>query len=157
MHGLRQDKTEEDKENEYTGWFSNYCGLGGYGIPQHVVDKICQQHDNDYNTIQQQRGTLWPYFNYNWADEVMLQKLRNRLKENGVDMIQRERIIGTIAQKFFAIKKHVANKKQQDLEQEEQDDLATGIIFAQETSTSLSNSPDTDNMGKSFNILPWYA
>lgn len=145
---------EADNE-EFSLSFSNYCGLGGYGIPQHEVDKICKKHDANYATIQQQRGTLWPYFNYNWADELMLQMLRNRLKEHGVDMLQRERIVGNVANKFFEIKKHFANKKQEQLQQEEEEDLQIGIAFVEGTHGSLSNSPSNDNMGKSFINLRW--
>ena len=52
------------------GLFSNYCGFGGSGIPQHRVDKICQEHDDDYQIIEAQGQD--PYWNFNWADEKML-------------------------------------------------------------------------------------
>lgn len=63
------------KEKHKQGWFSNYCGLGGYGIPQHAVDEICKTHDEDYDHILKQGKN--PYMSFNWADEKMLNALRS--------------------------------------------------------------------------------
>lgn len=52
------------------GLFSNYCGFGGSGIPQHTIDEICKEHDEDYASIQAQGQD--PYWNFNWADQKML-------------------------------------------------------------------------------------
>lgn len=63
---------------------SNYCGLGGYGIPQNEVDAICAEHDKDYKTIYEQKGYKAAYLEYNWADEKMaraLTKYANSLNE----------------------------------------------------------------------------
>lgn len=54
---------------------SNYCGLGGYGIPQNEVDAICAEHDQDYEKIYKQHGYKAAYLEYNWADEKMARKL----------------------------------------------------------------------------------
>lgn len=123
MPGLRKNKTEREAFNAYKGILSNYCGIGGYGIPQHKIDFICQQHDRDYAIIQHKKGTLWPYLHYNWADERMLRKIRFQFKQNGMDMFARERAIGQIANSFFSAKKHWAT-----LLQEEYDaDVSTAV------------------------------
>ena len=55
------------------GIFSNFCGPGGFGLPQHAVDKICATHDDDYDMIIKQGKN--PYTNFNWADEKMVKAL----------------------------------------------------------------------------------
>lgn len=54
---------------------SNYCGLGGYGIPQNEIDAICAEHDQDYKTIYDKKGYKAAYLEYNWADEKMARAL----------------------------------------------------------------------------------
>ena len=56
------------------GILSNYCGFGGKGVPQHKVDAICKQHDENYDLILKNGDN--PYTNWNWADEIMVQQLQ---------------------------------------------------------------------------------
>lgn len=55
------------------GIFSNFCGPGGYGLPQHATDRICAEHDADYDIMLKQGKN--PYLNYNWADKKMVDAL----------------------------------------------------------------------------------
>lgn len=80
------------------GLFSNYCGPGGSGLPQHTVDQICAEHDQDYTTIM--KSGQDPYWHYNWADAKMLQKL-----EQVTDPNRREQVISFFATKLWNFKK----------------------------------------------------
>ncbi|MCG0276764.1 MAG: hypothetical protein L5655_11555 [Thermosediminibacteraceae bacterium] len=85
------------REKHKQGWFSNYCGLGGYGIPQHAVDEICKQHDDDYDHIQKQGKN--PYLSFNWADEKMLNALRSVSPQS-----KREYILKHVSQNLWRAK-----------------------------------------------------
>ena len=63
-------RTANTKKRHREGILSNYCGFGGQGVPQHQVDRLCEQHDNDYDIII--KSGKDPYTNYNWADEKFL-------------------------------------------------------------------------------------
>lgn len=179
MPGGRERDNEDSKLS-----LSNYCGLGGYGLPQHKIDKICKEHDEDYAFIQKQHGYWYPYIHANWADMDMLQQIQIVLQEEGTDLSTRERIIAEVATKLWKYKEEKSGKTQEDLlkewEEDTEDpngyifdkawqekddeyleDLNTGMMFIEGTHGSLSNSPGEENMsrrndnGKSFYNLLW--
>lgn len=86
------------KRKHQEGIFSNYCGFGGSGIPQHEADEICQEHDINYGTIQEMGQN--PYTSWNWADEMMLTRIR---KIMGKSPKEKAVILG--ARAFLAAKK----------------------------------------------------
>lgn len=84
------------------GLLSNYCGLGGQGIPQHTVDEICKEHDEDYAKIQAEHGVLAPYLRFNWADEKMMKKLSEHAPSGA-----KERILSSVAGNLWRAKQAV--------------------------------------------------
>lgn len=100
------------------GLFSNYCGPGGSGLPQHTVDAICEEHDADYTTIM--KSGQDPYWHYNWADAKMLQKLEQVTSPN-----RREQIISFFATKLWNFKKQYSSSLEN----------LPGIEYAEQTLT----------------------
>lgn len=82
------------------GILSNYCGFDGSGIPQHTVDEICKEHDEDYGIIQAQGQD--PYWHFNWADQKMLDAVSKVVNPN-----IKERIISTAATGVWNFKRAI--------------------------------------------------
>ena len=80
------------------GVFSNYCGLGGSGIPQHQVDEICKKHDENYERIHMNGNN--PYWEFNWADQIMIDDLAAILPNSA-----REKILKLVASNLWHLKK----------------------------------------------------
>lgn len=85
--------------------FSNYCGLGGYGIPSHTVDQLCMEHDNDYQQMLE-NGVPWykVYTQFNDADQKLLDKLEKISPDNVAEQISQ---LG--GRFFFQLKRQVSN------------------------------------------------
>lgn len=67
-------KKQKKSISDTYGLFSNFCGPGGYGIPRHIIDEICAEHDYNYGLIMSSGDN--PYTHYNWADAKMQQRIR---------------------------------------------------------------------------------
>lgn len=87
------------------GIFSNYCGIGGSGIPQHATDAACKDHDEEYGQLQKIHGDLWPYLHWNEADERFLKRIKQIAPASAEEVV-----INQLGQKFFDWKQQYANK-----------------------------------------------
>lgn len=84
--------------NAFYKIFSNYCGPGGAGIPRHEVDRLCKEHDQDYDTIVQNGDN--PYKSKNWADRKF-----ERAVESLATKSIRESAIKLASKVYFTYKK----------------------------------------------------
>lgn len=109
------------QQNYYRGILSNYCGPGGFGLPQHETDQACQEHDIDYGKISAAEGFTVPYTEYNWADEKFIQKLKKITPKS-----KREAAIRRMGMDYFQFKKLV--RKTLNKTEEEHDDVAQGRL-----------------------------
>lgn len=100
MPRIRKEPTHQASS---FGFFSNFCGPGGYGFPQHEVDKICQEHDKDYGIIMSLGDN--PYLHYNWADA----KMQKALKKIGYGKGISEHVLGRISNSIWDFKKAVTS------------------------------------------------
>lgn len=80
------------------GIFSNYCGPGGSGEPQHAVDMLCQKHDKEYQQMIDMG--IDPYWAYSQADRNFLRDLKH-LESYGTI---REGTVGEVSKIFVHIK-----------------------------------------------------
>lgn len=83
---------------------TNFCGLGGAGIPINEIDTICKQHDEDYGKIMKNAGSggyKRAYFQYNWADNNMAIRLAKLVPKS-----TSEKIVKKIATWFLHHKKN---------------------------------------------------
>lgn len=85
--------------------FSNYCGLGGEGLPRHKVDELCKKHDEAYGRMIQEDHQN-PYFNFNQADADFLRDLYALGKSEGLS----ESVVRGAAVGFFEAKRILAPK-----------------------------------------------
>ena len=91
------------RDNENIGsYFSNYCGVGGFGLPQHETDQACKEHDEEYGLLQLQHGTTWPYIHWNDADEKFIRTLANIAPQG-----TKEFIVKNVAEQLFRKKKQI--------------------------------------------------
>lgn len=93
------------------GIFSNYCGLGGSGLPQHQIDALCKQHDEDYTEIIKKKGWRAAYLEYNDADKKFFERIGQILPKS-----KKEWITQKVSRAYFALKriaaKHEQNKQE---------------------------------------------
>lgn len=87
------------KEKWY-GLLSNFCGPGGTGVPVHAVDRICQDHDRNYQRIMDSGKN--PYTHFNWADQQMMDELRE-LPNKGLDA--RQIFLKEVASRLWTMKR----------------------------------------------------
>lgn len=92
------------KEKHESGLLSNYCGLGGSGPTQHLIDVLCKIHDRDYQKIITQGKN--PYLTHNWADEKFLTALEKLNNKRNV----KENILKFVATSFFNFKQRFGYK-----------------------------------------------
>lgn len=85
------------------GIFSNYCGLGGSGPTQHVVDQLCKAHDEAYERYIQ--AGYSPYMAFNRADANFLDSLYKLKRYAGI----REELVAQSAKGFFELKRVFAS------------------------------------------------
>jgi hypothetical protein len=90
--------------------FSNYCGIGGSGVPTNQVDAICAEHDQDYQKIIERKGYTAAYGRFNWADRKMINKLKDITP---VDT--REAIVKKASEFFLNKKEIIAGNEKEDL------------------------------------------
>ena len=119
------------------GLFSNFCGFGGAGIPQHKVDELCREHDNAYQNILDHGGN--PYTHWNEADATFLFKLKRIVPDS-----LREGLVRTAANIVFSVKEQLAPTiAEYGSENEWGSDEETKQDINME---SFSNSPSEDTM-----------
>lgn len=120
----RRVRQEVETQASSYGFFSNYCGPGGYGnYFRSRLDEICRRHDRNYGTIMSTGRN--PYLHYNWADAIM----QRELAEIGYGDTIKEKFVGSIANLIWNFKKAVTSHLQNSQEGQ--------------TSHSIENSSET--------------
>ena len=89
------------------GWFSNYCGLGGYGVPEHATDRLCEQHDHNYGELMEHG--INPYTTWNEADATFIRGLKQVVPES-----VREHVVWTVADAIFRLKRAMLSNYDDD-------------------------------------------
>lgn len=132
------------------GIFSNYCGFGGEGVPQHLVDEACEQHDYDYGLIEALFGEDAAYEQWNWADDNFVETLRRIAPQSA-----KEHIVKRASQSVFAFKKAIYpetkfdNPVSPELAQYNQDQ-----ITPQKRKFSPGDTPSISPVKRPKNLMP---
>lgn len=92
-----------------SGYFSNYCGLGGVGNTQHATDEACMRHDVGYGVLSNKYrkaygsiGKFVPYFTYNRYDREFGNDLSNIHPRS-----YRESIVNSVSRGYVVAKSYL--------------------------------------------------
>lgn len=125
----------------YKGIFSNFCGLGGKGIPQHLVDTLCEQHDDDYQDMMD--NNINPYLKYNWADKKFFEALQKVAPAS-----LKERIVKYGANTFLHIKQAVSNYETPERTKRPLDEGISPDVKRPKLKGSFPNLNSVENMNR---------
>lgn len=97
-----------ERDNDYTGHIlSNFCGLGGSGIPRHAVDAACKRHDQGYTALLAAgHSKAEVYGRFNKYDKEFMDFLTSHVPAN-----KEELVLAQGAKAIFGFKRAITPSK----------------------------------------------